>query len=76
MERALEKAEKMADNAGRKIASIVSIQESGGDSSTHYTSLSNFAIAETDTLESYNSGSISSGEMEISAVVNVVYRIK
>lgn len=75
MERALQKAEKMAANADRKITGIVSIQESGTNSSPYYSSLSNFAVADTVEMESYDGGSISSGEMEISATVNVVYRL-
>lgn len=76
MDRAREKAEKLAANEGKRVLDVVSIEEGTESNSYWYSSpYSNFVSGAPQTTGSYSDSGISSGEMEISALVNVVYRI-
>lgn len=76
MERAREKAEKLAADEGRTVTGVVSIEESAEDNNYWYSSpYTNFVAAPSSSSGSYSDGGISSGEMEISALVNVIYRL-
>ena len=76
MDRAREKAEKLAANEGKRVLDVVSIEEGTESNSYWYSSpYSNFVSGAPQTAGGYSDGGISSGEMEISALVNVVYRI-
>lgn len=76
MERAREKAEKLAEDCGRKVAGVVTIEEGAVSNSYGYSSpFSNFVSAPSSTSGGYTDGGISSGELEISAIVNVTYRL-
>ena len=72
--RALQKAEQLAKSTGRKIEGVISVQESGAASPV-YSSLTNF-VSDSAAFAEQSSASISSGQLEISAIVNVVYRLK
>jgi uncharacterized protein YggE len=77
LERAREKAEKLADDEGRKVNGVVAIEEGTVSNSYWYSSpYSNFVSAPSSSSGGYTDGGISSGELEISAVVNVTYRLK
>ncbi len=76
MGRAREKAEKLAADEGRKIAGVVSVEEGTQSSSYWYSSpYTNFVAEPSSSSGGYTDGGISSGEMEISAIVNVTYRL-
>ncbi len=76
MTRAREKAEKLAANEGKRVLDVLSIEEGTEDNSYWYSSpYTNFVSGPSSSSGSYSDGGISSGEMEISALVNVVYRI-
>ncbi len=72
--RALQKAEQLAKSTGRKIEGVISVQESGV-ASPFYSSPTNF-VSDSAAFAEQSSASISSGQLEISAIVNVVYRLK
>jgi uncharacterized protein YggE len=74
MERAKEKAEKLARGSGRSITGVINIVESSPAYSPYYT-LSNFAYAQPAAAADNAGGAISSGELQISATVNVTYRL-
>ncbi len=76
LERAGEKAQKLAGKTGRKVTGVIDILESQATYSPYYSSRSNYAIAAAEApMADYNGDSISSGELEISAIVNVTYRL-
>lgn len=76
MDRAREKAEKLAADEGKRVLDVLSIEEGTENNSYWYSSpYSNFVSGPSSSTNSYSDGGISSGEMEISAIVNVVYRI-
>ena len=76
MDRAREKAEKLAADEGRVVTGVVSIEESAEDNNYWYSSsYTNFVAASSSSSGSYSDGGISSGSMEISALVNVIYRL-
>jgi len=76
IERAREKAEKLAEDSGRKVISVVTMEEGAVSNNYWYSSpYSNFVAAPSSSSSGYTDGGISSGEMEISAVVNVTYRL-
>lgn len=72
--RALQKAEQLAKSTGRKIEGVISVQESGV-ATPYYSAATNF-VSDSAVFAEQSAGSISSGEMQISATVNVVYRLK
>ncbi len=77
MERAREKAEKLVADEGRKVLAVVSIEEGTESNSYYYSSpYTNFVAAPSSSSGGYTDGGISSGEMEISAIVNVTYRLQ
>lgn len=71
--RAEEKALKLASASGRRIAGVVSITESPS-SSSGYTPYSNFVYSSALAMAD-SSGAISSGELQITAVVSVTYNL-
>lgn len=73
MDRAKEKAQKLADDSGRAITGVINIVESSSSSSPYYSPMSNFVYGAADSSAAYDGGSISSGQLEITAVVNVTY---
>jgi|AGTN01.2.fsa_nt_gi Uncharacterized conserved protein len=76
MERAREKAEKLAADEGRTVLEVASIGEGTENNSYYYSSpYTNFVAAPSSSSGGYTDGGISSGEMEISAIVNVTYRL-
>jgi len=76
MERAREKADKLAADEGRKVISVVTIEEGTVNNSYWYSSpYTNYVSASSSSSGGYSDGSISSGELEISAIVNVTYRL-
>jgi len=76
MERAREKAEKLAAEENRSVAGVMSIQESAEDNSYYYSSpYTNFVATSPSSSGGYSDGGISSGNMEITALVNVTYRL-
>lgn len=76
MERAREKAEMLAADEGRRVQSVVVIEEGTVDNSYYYASpYTNFIAGSASSSGGYADGGISSGELEISAVVNVTYRL-
>lgn len=76
MQRAREKAQKLAANEGRSISGVVSVEEGTVDNSYYFSSpYSNF-VGASSSSGGYTDGGISSGELEISALVNVTYRLK
>lgn len=76
MGRAREKAEKLAADEGKRVLDVISIEEGTEENSYWYSSpYTNFVSGPSSSSGSYSDGGISSGEMEISALVNVVYRI-
>lgn len=76
IERAREKAEKLAADEGRSVIGVVSIEEGTESNSYWYSSpYSNYVSAPSSSSGAYTDGGISSGEMEISAIVNVTYRL-
>ena len=76
MDRAREKAEKLAADEGRVVSGVVSIEESAENNSYYFSSpYTNFVAAPSSSSGGYTDGGISSGEMEISALVNVTYRL-
>jgi uncharacterized protein len=77
LERTRVKAEKLAEDSGRKVISVVTIEEGTVSNSYGYSSsYSNYVAAPSSSSGGYTDGSISSGELEISAIVNVTYRLK
>ncbi len=76
VERAREKAEKLAADEGRNVIGVIAIEEGTESNSYWYSSpYSNFVSAPSSSSGGYTDGGISSGEMEISAIVNVTYRL-
>ncbi len=76
MARARQKAERLAAKEGRTVLSVASIEEGTEDNSYFYSSpYTNFVAAPSSSSGSYTDGGISSGELEISALVNVTYRL-
>lgn len=76
MERAREKAEKLAADEARAVAAVVSIEEGTESNSYYYSSpYTNFVSASSSSSGGYTDGGISSGELEISAIVTVTYRL-
>lgn len=76
MKRAREKAEKLASDEGRSVAGVITIEEGTDSNSYWYSSpYSNFVASPSSSSSGYADGGISSGELEISALVNVTYRL-
>lgn len=75
LERAAQKAASMAESTGRKVASVISIEEDSSTKSFWESDLTNYVSSSSAYTDSGN-GSISSGQLQISAIVNVVYRLK
>lgn len=76
IKRAREKAERLAADEGRKVASVISIEEGTESNSYWYSSpYTNYVSSPSSSSGGYSDGGISSGELEISAVVNVTYRL-
>lgn len=76
MDRAREKAEKLAADEGKRVLDVLTIEEGTVDNSYWFSSpYTNFISGPSSSSGGYSDGGISSGEMEISAVVNVVYLI-
>lgn len=76
IERAREKAERLAADEGRKVISVVAIEEGTVSNSYWYSSpYTNYVSAPSSSSGGYTDGGISSGELEISAIVNVTYRL-
>jgi uncharacterized protein YggE len=74
--RAREKADKLAADGGRKVTGVVTIEEGTVSNSYWYSSpYTNYVPAQSSSSGGYTDGGISSGEMEISAIVNVTYRL-
>ena len=73
-ERALEKAEKLAANSGRRVVGVVQINE-GTVSNSYYSPFSNYVSASSSFSSDDMDGGIAAGELEITAMVNVVYRL-
>lgn len=74
--RAREKAEKLAADCGRRVAGVVTIEEGTVSNSYWYSSpYTNYVPSQSSSSGGYTDGGISSGEMEISAIVNVTYRL-
>ncbi len=77
MQRAREKAEKLAADEGRTVLAAVTIEEGTERNSYYYSSpYTNFVSSPSSSSGGYADGGISSGELEISAIVNVTYRLK
>ncbi len=75
MGRARDKAQRLAADEGRNIAGVISVEEGTEDNRYYYSmSYSNFVGADSSS-GGYSDGGISSGELEISALVNVTYRL-
>jgi uncharacterized protein YggE len=75
-ERAREKAEKLASDSGRKVAGVLAIEEGTVSNSYWYSSpYTNYVPSQSSSLSGYTDGGISSGGMEISALVTVTYRL-
>jgi uncharacterized protein YggE len=75
VKRAREKADRLAADEGRKVVSVVSVEEGTVGNSYYFSSsYSNYVSADSSS-GGYTDGSISSGELEISALVNVTYRL-
>ncbi|MFA5675125.1 MAG: SIMPL domain-containing protein [Christensenellales bacterium] len=73
--RALEKAEKLAANMDRRLAGVVSLSEgNSGGNTPYYIQFSNYDYAAAAPALS-DGGIISSGELEITAIVYIVYRL-
>ncbi len=72
MGRAKEKAEKLAADSGRSVTGVINIVESSSYSSP-YSPQSNYVYAAAESISSYGGDSISSGQLEITAVVTVTY---
>ncbi len=75
MGRAKEKAEKLAADGGRSITGVINIVESSSSSSPYYPQMSNYVYAAAESVSSFSDNSISSGQLEINAVVTVTYRL-
>jgi uncharacterized protein len=78
MSRAEEKAKKLASDSGRSIGAVISVQESQSSSSPYYypySQLSNYVSEQAASNSAGSSGSISSGQLEITAVVTVTYKL-
>lgn len=75
LERANEKANNIADKTGRKVEDVVSVVEDSSTTPYWYSSATNF-VASSSSYSDTGGGSISSGQLEISATVNVVYRLR
>jgi len=76
MDRARAKAEKLAADEGRSVSAVVSIEE-GTDNNNYYSSspYTNYVSSAPSSSGGYTDGGISSGTMDISALVNVTYRL-
>jgi uncharacterized protein YggE len=81
MSRAEEKAKKLASDTGRSIAGVIGVQESQSASNAPYyypsSQLSNYAISQapSNSQSGNTNGTITSGKLEITAIVNVTYRL-
>lgn len=75
LERAKQKADHIAKSTGRKVEGVVSIVEDSSSSSYWYSGPQNFAFSSSSYSDT-GEGSIASGQLEISAIVNVVYKLK
>ncbi len=76
MGRAREKAQRLAASEGKHVLDVVSIEEGTENNSYWYSSpYTNFVSGPSSSSGGYSDGGISSGEMEISAIVNVIYRM-
>jgi uncharacterized protein YggE len=75
MSRAEEKAQKLAQDSGRSVTGVINIVESSPTYSPLYPSTSNYAYSQAAPLADYNGDAISSGQLEISAMVSVTYRL-
>lgn len=78
MSRAEEKAKKLAADSGRTIGSVVSIQEAQDSSSPYsypYSQYSNFVTSQAPSLSTSGSGSLFPGQIDITAIVTVTYKL-
>ena len=74
-ERAHQKAAQLASDAGRGVGAVVGIEESGV-SYSYYSALSNYVSSDSGgSLADYASGAVSLGELEITAVIYITYRL-
>jgi len=79
MGRAYEKAEFLAQKAGRKISGVMEVEEANtGISTPYYSPYSNFSPGESaaGSPADYAAGLVSSGELVITAAVNVKYKLE
>lgn len=75
MQRAQEKAKKLAADSGRNVGAVMSVNESQVSSSPYYySSSSNFVASESPSYTG-GGGAVSSGQLEIMAVVTVTYKL-
>lgn len=72
MGKAKEKAVELAAQSGRTLTGVINVVESSSDSSPYY-SQSNYVFAAADSIGQSGGDSISSGQLEITAIVNVTY---
>lgn len=75
MDRAEEKAQKLAEGSGRSVTGVINIVESPAYSSPYNLSSSNYAYEQAAPKAGNTSDVISSGQLEIAAIVNVTYRL-
>jgi len=76
LDRAKEKAAKLASDSGRSLGAVISMRESQvSDSPYYYSQYSNFAMAPAVSGGAGGAGTISSGQLEITAVVTVTYKL-
>lgn len=75
MQRARQKADKLAVLEQKTVAEVLSIEEGTERNSYFFSSPYTNYISASSSSGGYSDGSISSGEMEVSAVVNVIYRL-
>lgn len=78
VDRAREKAELLAGKDGRKISGVLEMEEASGTGTPYYSPYSNFVPGQSasNAMADYAQGVISSGEMEITAVVNMKYKLE
>ena len=78
IERAKQKADAIALKSGRSVGKVLEISEDGSSSSTYTTSYTNYQSLSSYEALSYardRSAAISEGQVEISASVNIIYKL-
>ena len=75
LERAEQKAQQLAKSTGRSVSGVISMQEGGTTASPYMPTLTNYAMDAAPMADMASGSAVSSGSMEITALVNVVYRL-